>query len=120
MSLHDQLLRMEYALADPQVRQNMDVMDTIIHADFMEIGASGRVFNKASIMDMMETEQNYPAYEVTDFNVIALGEDQALVTFSIPARKSEDEVKPGSLRSSLWVKAGDTWQIRFHQGTRCP
>jgi len=116
--LASQLRRMENALADPEVRKSTEAMSAILHAEFMEIGASGKVFSRATIMELLAEEDDFTPYAITDFAVIPLGDDRALVTFRIPARQTEQNKKPGSLRSSLWVKEGGTWQIRFHQGTR--
>ena len=115
-----QLYRMENALADPEVRKSAQAMGAILHADFMEIGASGKIFGRTTVLEFLAKEDDFTAYSITDFAVIPLGDDRALVTFRIPARQSGQNTKPGSHRSSLWVKEGGTWQIRFHQGTRYP
>lgn len=108
------------ALADPEVRQAPDVLETILHPDFMEIGASGRVFDRAEIIALLEEETDFAPYTVDDFQVTALSTDAALVTYRIPPRTADSGEKPGSMRSSIWVRTTGTWQLRFHQGTRLP
>lgn len=117
--LAGQLRRMENALADPQVRKSTATMNTILHKDFVEIGASGMIFDRTATLELLAEEDDFTPYAITDFAIIPLGDNRALVTFRIPARQIDQGTKPGSHRSSLWVKEGGTWQIRFHQGTRC-
>jgi len=117
-NLASQLRRMENALADPEVRKSTAAMGAILHKDFMEIGASGQIFDRAGILDLLANEDNFTPYAITDFSIISLGGSRALATFRIPARQTDQQTKPGSHRSSLWIKEDGTWQIRFHQGTR--
>ena len=52
-SISDQLRRMEEALVDPEVRRSVEVMESLLHPDFVEFGASGRIFTRASIIDLL-------------------------------------------------------------------
>ena len=50
---------------------------------------------------------------VSDFKVKELPKDMMLATH----KTTEDGV--ASLRSSIWKRYGDKWQMIFHQGTKC-
>ena len=50
---HDDLaevVRRERQLLDPAVRARADQVETLLHPDFVEYGASGRVWDRAAII----------------------------------------------------------------------
>lgn len=111
--LRDRLLRYELALAtrDPTAIEG-DLM-SLVADDFIEFGTSGRVWTRDSIREVLEgaPASAVPMDQVADrFEVAELADGIALVTYR------------GSMgnRSSIWIRRGDRWQIRFHQGTGIP
>jgi ribonuclease HI len=94
------------ALLDPAVRRDRARVDALLARDFVEFGASGRVWTRDSILDLLATEAYVPV-PMEDFACAVLGEGVALVTYR--AR--------GCLRSSVWVWEDGAWKVRFHQGT---
>ncbi|MDA0782460.1 MAG: hypothetical protein O2942_09385 [Proteobacteria bacterium] len=58
---------------------------------------------------------NEPRQEcaIEDFKVTNLSEEAGLATY-----KLNRDGKHISLRSSIWKKEGDSWQMIFHQGTK--
>jgi hypothetical protein len=44
-----QVIERELALLDPELRRDPDRIRALLHADFVEFGASGRVWDRASI-----------------------------------------------------------------------
>jgi hypothetical protein len=85
-----------------------DEAERLLHPEFREFGGSGRVWDRegalAELADRTET------VEPKELTVTAVGDHAALATYAVA----------GSLRSSLWVRAADGWQILFHQGTPVP
>jgi hypothetical protein len=107
----DEVIRQERRLLDPDVRRSRDVVDALLHADFVEFGASGRVWHRAAIVAALAADPQVIG-EAVDFEATALGDDVVLVTYRIIGAG-------GSLRSSVWMReAGHGWRLRFHQGTR--
>ncbi|SNR90749.1 hypothetical protein SAMN06272737_1384 [Blastococcus mobilis] len=85
----------------------------LLHQDFQEFGASGRVWDREAIVDALAADPAAPG-PAEAFAPVRLAEDVVLLTYRVSG-------EAGSLRSSLWVR--DTaagWQLRFHQGTRMP
>lgn len=83
-------------------------------ADFMEFGRSGRTYTRAQII---HTDRSPIKAVLKHLLVHELDAATALVTY-------ESEAQFGSavehaLRSSVWVRTGNGWQMRFHQGTPC-
>jgi hypothetical protein len=106
-----EVVRRERQLLDPASRANSDLVGRLIHPDFVEHGASGRVWDRNSIIAALAADPAV-AGEASDFEAARLAEDVVLVTFRIGGER-------GSLRSSVWVHDPEAgWRLRFHQGTR--
>lgn len=89
-------------------------MDRILHPDFIEVGRSGRVYDRVGAI----ASTDYPfEYELphSDMSVETLGADIALV------RYVSNEFDAGgptpAHRTSIWLHTDRGWRLRFHQGT---
>jgi hypothetical protein len=104
------LIALELRLQDWSVRKDPAAMGELLSDDFREFGASGRVWNRASIVETLAAEQPEPITS-ENFACQHLSEHLALLTYvaANPVRRT--------LRSSLWRLEGDRWRILFHQGT---
>ena len=113
-STADELLLLEVRLLTPAVRQSPDELERLLADDFVEIGASGRQFDRRQIIEALQGE---PPAELSlhDFRVVLLAPDVALATYR-SARQTPGAARH-SLRSSIWVRRADRWQLVFHQGT---
>ena len=112
----DEVVRREQALLDPALRAEGARVEELLHPDFVEHGASGRTWDRASMVAALGED---PAVSgaAEDFRAQALAEDVVLLTYRVTGPH-------GSLRSSIWVRdpaaADPGWRVRFHQGTRGP
>jgi hypothetical protein len=111
----DQLRRLEESLLDSSVRNSGEKVASLLTDDFVEFGSSGRIFNKALIIQSIGGETTVRR-TVTDFTAALLGADIALVTYHL--RRHEPSGDVCSLRSSIWQRFGKVWRMRFHQGTK--
>jgi len=108
------LFDLESALVDPAVRRSRDRVESLLHPDFIELGSSGRVYDRQMIVEMMGQEVSGDVI-LRDFETRDIAEDTVLVTYRSIGQAGEE-----ARRSSIWVKAADGWHIHFHQGTRIP
>jgi hypothetical protein len=53
---------------------------------------------------------------LSDFKIVILAPDAILATYRATKTETGGQ-KSYSLRSSIWRKTGDKWQMFFHQGT---
>ena len=104
------LISLELRLQDSSTRKDPAAMGELLSEDFREFGASGRVWDRATILETLSAEPPYPI-KSENFECQQLSTHFALLTYvaANPARKT--------LRSSLWRLEGDGWRILFHQGT---
>jgi hypothetical protein len=102
------VIELERRLLDPAVRRDRVALAELLHQEFREFGVSGRVFDRATIIDELLVEAEGMA-RAWDFRAVRLGPDAALLTYRTD--------RP-SLRASVWVRGGGgAWRLLHHQGT---
>jgi len=107
-----EVIRRERQLLDVEVRRQPDLVRALLHPEFVEFGASGRIWNADSIIDVLASEQAPDEITATDFLALLLAPDVILLTFKT------DSARRACLRSSVWIRSdGEKWLLRFHQGT---
>jgi hypothetical protein len=116
-SVAAELLRAEMLLLDPAVRRDRARVSALLANDFSEFGASGRIWTRDQILDLLATEEYSPPV-VEDFACHRIADDVVLVTYRTVRINKETGQREAALRSSLWIRRSGTWKIRFHQGTR--
>lgn len=110
---------LERCLLDPATRASSATLDTLLADDFMEIGASGRIFYKADTLASLPAEAGDWTYHLSDFAVRQLSADTILATYRLLTfRKAAPERR--TLRSSIWRNDNGAWRMIFHQGTLAP
>ncbi|WP_260738038.1 nuclear transport factor 2 family protein [Tunturiibacter lichenicola] len=120
MRIEDHLRSLEEHLLDPAVRHNSELVASLLADDFIEFGSSGRVFNKASILEDLKNEPPRTASLLTDFKTRELAPDVILATYKATRRNANGDPIGQSWRSSIWAHVNGQWQISFHQGTPIP
>lgn len=111
--LKAELKALELRLLDPAVRGNPEQVSALLAPEFIEFGASGRVFDRAAIVAALAAEGTRVARHLSRFAVRPLGPDAALATCRV---KRADGVE--TLRASVWQRRDGHWQMVFHQGTQ--
>jgi hypothetical protein len=110
-----QFPQLEEKLLQPDVRHSVVELDKPLADDFMEFGSSGLVYTKYDILESLPKHDS-PRFSLSDFQAKILAPDMVLVTYSAVKNDANGQ-KSSSLRSSIWKKNGERWQIVFHQGT---
>ena len=101
----------ELALLTPAVRDSVPDAKVLLHRDYTEIGQSGRSWDRDSVTAMMAALDAEPI-AAEGLEAVRLGSDVILVTYT-SVRSSGSR----ACRSSIWVREGDRWLLRHHQGT---
>jgi hypothetical protein len=119
--MHTLLIQqLEERLLDPTIRHNSELVASMLADDFIEFGSSGRIFNKASILEALRNEPPHPASTLSDFATREISPTTILATYKATRRNLAGEITGKSLRSSLWIQLDGRWQMTFHQGTPIP
>jgi len=110
-----ELSRREPIFHRPEFGATRADFERMIAEDFREIGASGREYSRATVLDVLEKRaQNPPpeAWETFDFECRRLAPDVYLLTY----RLLQDQVRH-TRRATIWRKTAEGWRILYHQGT---
>lgn len=97
-----------------ETRFDPEWMDRILHADFEEVGMSGRVYSREDSLEAPVAELDV-ALPHEGYQLELIDEDVALVRYV--SHDTSDGVQRHAHRTSIWVNTNDGWQLRFHQGT---
>lgn len=100
--------RPEFGTSRADYEQMMDV-------DFWEVGASGRRYSRACVLDVLDARRELPGsdpWETSGFHCARLAPDTYLLTYTLLQGRRLTR------RATIWRRtaAGD-WSILYHQGT---
>ncbi|MFS0715624.1 ribonuclease HI family protein [Arthrobacter sp. 1P04PC] len=101
---------LERELLQPETRADLGRTGVLLHPEFTEIGSSGRLWTRDEVMMALE-ENPGPHAALETLAADRIGPDTVLLTYRSRTRAG------AVLRSSLWVRDGHQWRLRFHQGT---
>jgi hypothetical protein len=102
--LEAHLIELELRLQVSTTRKDAAALADLLSEDFREFGASGRVWNRASIIAELSAETPHQIIS-ENFECQRLSSELALLTYVCrnPTRRT--------LRSSLWRLEGDSWNL---------
>jgi hypothetical protein len=112
-ALASHLRALETSLLQPDVRKSKQLV-ALLAEEFIEFGTSGRVYTKEDLVAVLQAES--PSTQTTgNIKVELLAPTVALLTYFI---RHEATPAAYTLRSSVWQKRVEEWQMVFHQSTR--
>ncbi|MFJ7058104.1 DUF4440 domain-containing protein [Streptomyces griseobrunneus] len=103
----------ELRLLDPVVRASADLLASLLHPGFREIGTSGRLWNRETIIEALTADDAPGPGPLTASRMqgVELCSDLVHLTFDTESKGLR------SHRSSLWRLTGAGWRLYFHQAT---
>ena len=116
--LAEQLTLLEKALPEAQKKHDRDFYNRALTDDFISIGTDGKVHPKSEIMGDFPSTQ-LAEYRIYNMQVVPLNDKAAVVTYDVIVRMVhyDDETPRYQHVSSVWVKQGDQWKLKFQQAT---
>jgi hypothetical protein len=106
------LEQLEKALLDPAARLGGEVARELLDESFVEIGSSGKRYDKKTMIQQMVHQNPAPVF-IHEFEARRLSPEVYVCTY-----RSIGQGGAEAFRSSIWVKREDGWRMVFHQGTR--
>ena len=113
------VMQLERALLDPAARRDRAQVEALLAEDFQEFGASGRVWSRQAILDLL-ADEIYSPPEAEEMRCTPIAAGVILVTYRAVRNDTTGGTRTVTLRSSLWNLESGGWRLRFHQGTRVP
>jgi hypothetical protein len=118
--LEQMLITSEKSLIEAQKKDDGAFFKRTLTDDFSLVEVDGKLLQPPEAADDMGGSD---LLELTpyDIKVVALNDAAAIVTYDAVVRKApeEDQGPPPRYQhfSSVWVKQGDQWKLKFHQAT---
>lgn len=116
--LEQQLISYERAIPEAQKKHDLDFYRRTLTDDFVAVGTDAKLHTKDEILeDLRATE--LLEYRTYDVQVVQLNDGAAVVTYDVIIRMSryDEDIPRYQHISSVWVKLGDQWKLRFQQAT---
>ncbi len=111
-----ELVQREPIFHRPEVGTTRADYERMTADDFWEVGASGRRYSRAFVLDLLEqravaasAEQEL---EASEFCCRRLAGELYLLTYTLVQNRTRK-----TRRSTIWQRTPSGWQIVFHQGT---
>ena len=111
------LRALEEELHQPAARSSPTRLAELIHADFLEFGRSGAVYDKPEILRSLLCAKQHAEVFADNFSVRRLSTEVALLTYRSAHVQADGTLDRFTLRASIWQRVDGDWQISFHQGT---
>ncbi|KWR73132.1 hypothetical protein RN04_04605 [Arthrobacter sp. W1] len=111
-ALSNTIISLEKELLETSQRHSRRQLERYLHPQFSEVGASGRVYDRESIIAQLaqEPERDSGSREVGSPVAIQVADQAVLLRWRLLSGSASE-------RSSLWIHEQDRWQLFFHQGT---
>ncbi|MGW0859655.1 nuclear transport factor 2 family protein [Streptomyces sp. NPDC002690] len=108
-----EVIENELRLLDPEVRRSASHLATMLHPEFREIGTSGRLWDRDTIVAELTAEATTRPGPLTAslMTGVELGPGLVHLTFDTEHKGRRAH------RSSLWRQVDGGWLLYFHQAT---
>lgn len=97
-------------------QESHENLGTLIDDEFIEVGSSGVHYNKTDVIQWLSIEDQ-SIRSGTDFLARSLANNLVLLTYTSHIQDTPGAPIKKALRSSIWRKQNNIWQMVFHQGT---
>jgi hypothetical protein len=116
--LPQQILDLEKSFTDAQKRHDRESVKNTVADDFISIGNNGEPETKADLLSDLASDEHLE-YRIYNPQVVSVNDNAAVVTYDVIVRLVHyDEDTPRYQHvSSVWVKQGNDWKLKFRQAT---
>lgn len=110
----NQIIKQEIQLLDKV--DALDVLAELIDNEFIEIGSSATVYDKAEVIRWLASDD--PSERTgTSFKAHPLAENIILLTYISNMKDTPVADSKQAMRSSIWRLTDGQWRMVFHQST---
>lgn len=109
----EQVVALEVALLTPEVRRSRVRLEELLDPEFAEIGASGRSWSRAAIIEMLTKGEDRVRVPLPTAEMAGRSIAPGLILLTYVS----DPDGRAARRSSLWQRSEESWRMLFHQGT---
>lgn len=117
LDLRTHLQQLEVELHHPGVSCTAARFEALLHPDFHEVGRSGRPYDRVTVLRYLSHALPAAGVRSCDFRLERLAPDLALLHYRSIQQPEDGSPALRTLRMSLWMREGEAWRLRYHQGT---
>ncbi len=110
----NQIIKHETQLLDKV--DSLDILAELIDNEFIEIGSSSLVYDKAEVMRWLASDDQSERIG-TSFKAYPLSDNIILLTYISSIKDTPVAESKQAMRSSIWRLTNGQWRMVFHQGT---
>src|ERR1700751_4199948 len=116
--LEEQLISFEKTIPEAQKRHDIDFYKHTLTDDFVAVGTDAKLHAKEEILEDLRST-DLVEYRPYDIQVVQLNDGAAIVTYDVVIQMSryDEDIPRCQHISSIWVKMGDQWKLKFQQAT---
>ena len=116
--LEEQLITFEKAIPEAQKKHDIDFYKRTLTDDFVAVGTDAKLHAKEEILEDLRST-DLVEYRPYDIQVVQLNDGAAIVTYDVVIQMSryDEDIPRYQHISSIWVKMGDQWKLKFQQAT---
>lgn len=114
LSVQNELSSREPIFHRPEHGTDRAAFEAMTDASFWEVGASGRIYSRPYVLDVLEKRYASPVednWETKDFFCQEISADTYLLTYMLLQGSRTTR------RATLWRRSSEGWKILYHQGT---
>ena len=114
------LVAAEKSLVQAKMKDDKSFFKQTLTEDFTSVGVDGTLYEKQDAVDELG-DSALTGLMTYNVKVISLNDSAAIVSYDAVVREApqEDQGPPPRYQhfSSVWVKQGEQWKLKFHQST---
>jgi hypothetical protein len=117
-STEQTLIDLQKSAATAQTRKDADFFRRTLADDYLSIGSGGDSGHKADMVEGI-SDSDVTDIQLYNFKFVPIDENSAILAYDSVIHRPRHNV--GARRyqhvSSVWVKQGDNWKLKFQQAT---
>jgi len=117
-STEQTLIDLQKSAATAQTRKDADFFRRTLADDYLSIGSGGDSGHKADMVEGI-SDSDVIDIQLYNFKFVPIDENSAILAYDSVIHRPRHNV--GARRyqhvSSVWVKQGDNWKLKFQQAT---
>jgi hypothetical protein len=113
--LEQTLMTAEKSYLDAAKKGDSDFLKRTLADDFSYVGTDGQFNERQQFIDDLGDGEDILAYNL---RVVSVSEGVGIVSYDVVVRSASDDDNPEPRYqhfSTVWVKTGDAWKMKFHQ-----
>lgn len=114
------LIAAEKSLPEAQLKKDGEALKRLLADDYSQVSIDGKLRGREEIIGMM-TEFTLKQFRQYDFKVLPVSDSVAIVTYDaimeVAVEDDEIQIPRYQHMSSVWVKQGGAWKLKFQQAT---